>query len=61
MADLKDKLLDAALAHVPFDGWSEASFEAAVAESELEPALAYPPRALPARGGGPCCGLPQAR
>ena len=41
MADLKDKLLDAALAHVPFDGWSEASFEAAVSESELEPALAH--------------------
>ena len=41
MADLNDKLLDAALAHVPFDGWSEASFEAAVAESELEPALAH--------------------
>ena len=59
MADLKDKLLDAALAHVPFDGWSEASFEAAVAESELEPALAY---GLCPRGArGPCCGLPQAR
>jgi ubiquinone biosynthesis protein COQ9 len=28
--DLKDRLLDAALAHVPFDGWSEATFRAAV-------------------------------
>ena len=40
MADLKDRLLDAVLPHVPFDGWSAASFEAAVADSGLEPALA---------------------
>ncbi|WP_438990898.1 COQ9 family protein [Lentibacter sp.] len=41
MADLKDRLLDAALDHVPFDGWSAASFEAAVADAGLEPALAH--------------------
>ncbi|MBU2981499.1 COQ9 family protein [Lentibacter algarum] len=40
MADIKDKLLDAALLHVPFDGWSEASFDAALADSGVEPALA---------------------
>jgi len=36
----KDKLLEAALPHVPFDGWSEATFDAAVAECGMEPALA---------------------
>ena len=41
MADLKDRLLDAALGHVPFDGWSAASFEAAVADVGFEPALAH--------------------
>jgi ubiquinone biosynthesis protein COQ9 len=35
-----DKLLDAALPHVAFDGWSDATFRAAVAESGVEPALA---------------------
>jgi len=40
MADLKDRLLDAALAHVPFDGWSALSFDAAVADAGLEPVLA---------------------
>jgi ubiquinone biosynthesis protein COQ9 len=40
-------LLDAALPHVAFDGWSEATFRAAVAESGVEPALA---RALCPRG-----------
>ncbi len=38
--DLKDKLLDAALPHVPFDGWSEATFCAAVADIGANPALA---------------------
>lgn len=42
-----DTLLDAALMHVPFDGWSEASFAAAVSDSGLEPGLA---RALCPRG-----------
>jgi len=40
MADVKDKLLDAILPHVPFDGWSELAFKAAVEDSGLEPALA---------------------
>lgn len=41
MADVKDRLLDAALPHVPFDGWSEEAFAAAVEDSGLEPALAH--------------------
>ena len=45
--DPVDLLLDAALMHVVFDGWSEATFEAAVSESGLEPTLA---RALCPRG-----------
>ncbi|TNF57852.1 MAG: COQ9 family protein [Rhodobacteraceae bacterium] len=32
MTDLKDRLLDAALMHVPFDGWSEATLRAAAAD-----------------------------
>jgi ubiquinone biosynthesis protein COQ9 len=40
MADLKEKLLDAALPHVAFDGWSEASFRAAVDDCGADPALA---------------------
>lgn len=39
--DPKDKVLDAALAHVPFDGWSDATLRAAIAESGVEPALAH--------------------
>ena len=35
-----DRLLDAILGHVPFDGWSEMAFRAAVAESGIDPALA---------------------
>jgi ubiquinone biosynthesis protein COQ9 len=46
-ADPKDQLLDAALLHVPFDGWSPATFDAAVKDSALDPALA---RALCPRG-----------
>jgi ubiquinone biosynthesis protein COQ9 len=38
--DLKDRLLDAALPHVPFDGWSEATFRAAVAETGSDMATA---------------------
>jgi ubiquinone biosynthesis protein COQ9 len=37
---LTDRLLDAALPHVPFDGWSEATFRAAAAEGGVDPALA---------------------
>ncbi len=32
MTDLKDQLLDAALMHVPFDGWSEAALRGAAAD-----------------------------
>jgi ubiquinone biosynthesis protein COQ9 len=41
------RVLDAAMMHVPFDGWSEAAFRAAVADAEVDPALA---RALLPRG-----------
>jgi len=47
MTDPKDKLLDAALDHVPFDGWSEATFTAAVRESEQDATVA---RAVCPRG-----------
>lgn len=42
-----DAVLDAALAHVPFDGWSDTTLRAAIAASGLEPGLA---RALFPRG-----------
>lgn len=45
--DITSQVLDAALAHVPFDGWSEATFRAAITESGVQPALA---RALFPRG-----------
>ncbi|CTQ48487.1 COQ9 family protein [Jannaschia donghaensis] len=38
MTDLKDRLLDAALPHVAFDGWSEATFRAAVEDADITPA-----------------------
>ena len=41
-------ILQAALAHVPFDGWSDATLRAAAADSGVNPALA---RALFPRGG----------
>ncbi len=44
---VKDAVLDAALAHVPFDGWSETTLRAAIADSGVAPGLA---RALFARG-----------
>jgi ubiquinone biosynthesis protein COQ9 len=44
---VKDAVLDAALAHVPFDGWSEATLRAAIAEAGVAPGLA---RALFPRG-----------
>ncbi|MFT4148723.1 MAG: COQ9 family protein [Paracoccaceae bacterium] len=43
-----ERLLEAALPHVAFDGWSEATFRAAVADSGVAEALA---RALYPRGG----------
>jgi ubiquinone biosynthesis protein COQ9 len=38
--DPKTQLLTAALPHVPFDGWSEATFQAAIDDTELEPGVA---------------------
>ncbi|MDF1718333.1 MAG: COQ9 family protein, partial [Antarcticimicrobium sp.] len=35
--DAKDRLLDAALNHVAFDGWSEATFKVAVSEAGIDP------------------------
>ncbi|MWB79290.1 COQ9 family protein [Pseudooceanicola sp. 216_PA32_1] len=43
-----ERILDAALAHVPFDGWSAATLTAAAAEADVAPALA---RLLYPRGG----------
>ncbi|UYV36993.1 COQ9 family protein [Rhodobacteraceae bacterium D3-12] len=39
-SDTREKLLDAALNHVPFDGWSATTFEAAIAETGIAPGLA---------------------
>lgn len=47
MTDISDAILDAACMHVPFDGWSEVSFEAAVADANVSLAQA---RALFPRG-----------
>jgi ubiquinone biosynthesis protein COQ9 len=38
--DLRDRLLDAALNHVPFDGWSETTFRAAATETGTDSATA---------------------
>lgn len=43
----KDKLLEAALMHVPFDGWSEATFQAAIADTGVDSTIA---RAVCPRG-----------
>lgn len=40
MPDTADRLLDAALGHVAFDGWSEASFRAAISDSGIDPVVA---------------------
>ncbi|WP_377191333.1 COQ9 family protein [Ruegeria meonggei] len=45
--DAKQQLLDAMLTHVPFDGWSETSFRAAVTDCGIDDALA---RAICPRG-----------
>ncbi|WP_171131006.1 MULTISPECIES: COQ9 family protein [unclassified Ruegeria] len=45
--DAKNQLLDAILNHVPFDGWSEASFRAAISDCDIEDTLA---RAVCPRG-----------
>ncbi|MCV3271712.1 COQ9 family protein [Roseobacter sinensis] len=43
----KTQLLDAALAHVPFDGWSEATFQAAIRDTDVSSTVA---RAICPRG-----------
>lgn len=40
MPDTADKILDASLMHVPFDGWSEESFRAAVSDAGVDPVVA---------------------
>ena len=45
--DQKAALLEAALLHVPFDGWSETTFRAATRDVEIDPSLA---RAICPRG-----------
>lgn len=39
-AELTSRLLDAALLHVPFDGWSQETFRAACRDAEIDPAVA---------------------
>ena len=46
--DTKDRVLEAALIHVPFDGWSDRTLRAAAADAGVEGGLA---RALFPRGG----------
>lgn len=41
MIDPKAQLLDAALMHVPFDGWSPATFKAAIEDSQVDPTVAH--------------------
>lgn len=48
IAEAREKLLAAALPHVAFDGWSEATFRAAVAESGVPEVMAR--SAAPRRG-----------
>ena len=48
MEQAKSLILQAALPHVPFDGWSDATLNAAITESSVAPGLA---RALFPRGG----------
>ena len=38
--DARAALLAAITPHVPFDGWSEAAFRAAIADSGIDPGLA---------------------
>ncbi|KIN62420.1 RpsU-divergently transcribed protein [Sulfitobacter noctilucicola] len=47
MTDPKQQLLDAALSHVPFDGWSEATFKAAIEDTGVDATVA---RAVCPRG-----------
>ncbi len=45
--EVKNQLLDAALTHVVFDGWSDATFQAALQDTGLDPVVA---RAICPRG-----------
>ncbi|MDQ7070422.1 MAG: COQ9 family protein [Rhodobacterales bacterium] len=45
--DIKGDLLDAAVIHVPFDGWSDATWRSAIRDADVDPVLA---RALCPRG-----------
>lgn len=38
--DPTEKLIDAALMHVPFDGWTETTFRAAIADADVSPTVA---------------------
>jgi len=40
LSEARERLLDAALPHVAFDGWAEAALEAAIAESGVDAGLA---------------------
>lgn len=40
ITDARDRLIDAALPHVMFDGWTSTTFAAAVADSGVDPGLA---------------------
>ncbi|WP_299613136.1 COQ9 family protein [uncultured Tateyamaria sp.] len=46
-SELIDRLLDAALMHVPFDGWSEVTFKAATRDADIDMVMA---RAMCPRG-----------
>jgi ubiquinone biosynthesis protein COQ9 len=48
MEQAKDRILDASLAHAPFDGWSDVTLKAALADSGVAPGLG---QALFPRGG----------
>lgn len=39
--ETRTRLLEAAKAHVPFDGWSEAAFRAAIQDTGIEPGVAH--------------------
>jgi len=47
LTDTRDQLLEATLAHVPFDGWTEAAFQAAITDLGIDEGLA---RAVCPRG-----------
>jgi len=40
MTDPKNALLEAALDHVPFDGWSHETFQAAIRDADIDPTVA---------------------